>query len=591
MTLVVVDADVLGRRRTGDETYVRNLLRTLSEPAAEAGLDLAAVTRHPELVPDGVLPVLLPARSQELRMAWTLPRTLRRLGAALVHTQYALPFRCPCPAVVTIHDLSFEHGLMGRRDRLVFERVVPHAARTAARVLTVSERTKRDLVEHYGIPPERVVVTPNGVDPAFHPVTQDAAARPYALAVGAIQQRKNQRAALAAAREAGLELVVVGPVKDERAAAELRAGGARLEGYVDVERLAELYRGAACLVQASRYEGFGLPVVEAMASGTPVVMVPDPALVEVAGEAAVVVPEAELAAGIRRAVEERNTLAAAGLERARAFTWEAAGARHRHRVRRGARPMIVSAVVVSHGHARELEALVPLLEPQVDEVVVVANTPGSVPAALPQSVRVLENARPHRLAVNVNLGVAATTGEWVLFSNPDVVPAPDAVGVLHGFATTHPHCGIAGPRTVWPDGRWQPTRRSFPTVSGTLVRRTPLRRIFPPLERQTAHYHLDEDVDEPVEADWLLGSFLLLRRTMLVELGGYDEGYRHYVEDIDLCYRAMRAGWERWYVPAARVTHDWAQVTDKGFLSRSSLWHARSMARFVRRHPETLARL
>ncbi len=108
MSLVVVDADVLGRRRTGDETYVRNLLRTLPGPAAEAGLDLAAVTRRPDLVPEGVLPVLLPARSQELRMAWTLPRALRRLGAALVHTQYALPLRCPCPAVVTIHDLSFE---------------------------------------------------------------------------------------------------------------------------------------------------------------------------------------------------------------------------------------------------------------------------------------------------------------------------------------------------------------------------------------------------------------------------------------------------------------------------------------------------
>ncbi len=325
MSLVVVDADVLGRRRTGDETYVRNLLRTLPRHAADAGLEIAAVTRHPELVPDGVLPVLLPARSQELRMAWTLPRTLRRLGAALVHTQYALPFRSPCPVVVTIHDLSFEHGLMGRRDRLVFERVVPRAAREAARVLTVSERTKRDLVEHYGIPPERIVVTPNGVDPAFHPATQDApAARPYALAVGAIQERKNQPAALAAAREAGLELVVVGPVKDERVAAELREGGARLEGYVEVERLAELYRGAACLVQSSRYEGFGLPVVEAMASGTPVVTVPDPALVEVVGDAAVVVPEGELAAGIRRALEERDTLAAAGLERARAFTWEAA---------------------------------------------------------------------------------------------------------------------------------------------------------------------------------------------------------------------------------------------------------------------------
>ena len=328
MSLVVVDADVLGRRRTGDETYVRNLLRTLPEPAAEAGLDVAAVTRHPELVPDGVLPVLLPARSQELRMAWTLPRTLRRLGAALVHTQYALPLRSPCPAVVTIHDLSFEHGLMSRRDRLVFERVVPRAARGAERILTVSERTKHDLVAQYAVPPERIVVAPNGVDPAFGPSPENSSnsllRAPYALSVGAIQERKNQLAALAAAREAGLPLVVVGPVKDERVAVELRAGGARLEGYVTTERLAELYRGAACLVQSSRYEGFGLPVVEAMASGTPVVIVSDPALVEVAGEAAVVVPESELAAGIRRAVEERETLAAAGLERALVFTWEAA---------------------------------------------------------------------------------------------------------------------------------------------------------------------------------------------------------------------------------------------------------------------------
>ena len=253
--------------------------------------------------------------------------------------------------------------------------------------------------------------------------------------------------------------------------------------------------------------------------------------------------------------------------------------------------MSVSAVVVSHGHARELELLVPALEPQVDELVVVANTPGSAPSRLPQTVRVLENARPLRLAENINLGVAATTGEWVLFANPDVVPEAAAVAALRGFVSKRSRCGIAGPRTLWPDGRWQPTRRSFPTVRGTIVRRTPLRRLFPPLERQRAHYHLDEDVAEPVEADWLLGAFLLLRRAMLVELGGFDEGYRHYVEDIDLCYRAMRAGWERWYVPTARVTHDWAQVTDRAFLSRNSLWHAQSMARFVRKHPETLARL
>jgi glycosyltransferase involved in cell wall biosynthesis len=325
--LVVIDADVLGRERTGDETYVRNLLRELAGLAPEAGMRLAAVTRRPELVPDGVEAVRLDGRSQVVRMALTLPRTLRRLGAEVSHSQYALPVRAPCPCVVTVHDLSFERepGLMSRADRLVFRRVVPRAVRRAARVLTVSERTKRDLVELYGVAPEKVVVTPNGVDPAFGP--GPASPRDYVLAVGAIQARKNQLAALEAATAVGLPLVVAGPPKDPSLASELRRRGARLEGHVDVERLAELYRGAACLVQASRYEGFGLPVLEAMASGTPVVAVPEPALREVAGDAAVVVPEKQLADGIRRALAESSRLAAAGLERARSFTWRSAAER------------------------------------------------------------------------------------------------------------------------------------------------------------------------------------------------------------------------------------------------------------------------
>jgi glycosyltransferase involved in cell wall biosynthesis len=322
VSLVVVDADVLGRRRTGDETYVRNLLRELGSLAPNAGIRIAAVTRRPDLVPDGVEPVALSTRPQELRMALALPRALRRLGAGLVHTQYALPLRSPCPVVVTVHDLSFERRpeLMGRKDRLVFRHVVPRAVRGAARVLTVSERSKRDLLELYGVPEDRVVVTPNGVDPAFHP-GEPGKSHEYALAVGAIQSRKNQLAALEAASAAGLPLVVAGPEKDLALAAELRARGARVEGYVETERLAELYRGAACVVQPSRYEGFGLPVIEAMACGTPVVAVREPALEEVAGEAAVLVDEDGLADGIRRALVERDRLVAAGLERARAFSW------------------------------------------------------------------------------------------------------------------------------------------------------------------------------------------------------------------------------------------------------------------------------
>ena len=320
--LVAVDADVLGRRRTGDETYVLNLLRELGRLAPDAGIRVAAVTRRPDLVPEGIEPVELSTPSQELRMTLMLPRLLRGLGAALGHFQYALPLVLPCPAVVTIHDLSFERdpSLMGRKDRLVFKRVVPRAARKAKKVLTVSERTRRDLRELYGIPDDKIVVTPNGVDPAFSP-DGTGTRGDYVLLVGAVQERKNPLAALAAADAVGLPLVVAGPRKDEALARELERRGARLRGYVEREELAELYRGAACLVQPSRYEGFGLPVLEAMASGTPVVAVPEPALQEVAGEAAVWADEAGLADGIRQALAERERLVAAGLERGALFSW------------------------------------------------------------------------------------------------------------------------------------------------------------------------------------------------------------------------------------------------------------------------------
>ena len=251
--------------------------------------------------------------------------------------------------------------------------------------------------------------------------------------------------------------------------------------------------------------------------------------------------------------------------------------------------MTVSAVIVSHGHAVELQSALAALVPQVDQVVVVANLPGSV-GEVPTGVQVIENRRPRPLAANVNAGIAATFGSYVLFSNPDAVAAEGAVDALAAFMDAHPRCGIAGPQILWPDGRWQPSRRRFPTVAGTVVRRTPLRKLYPPYERQRDHYLLDERPSEPAQADWMLGAFLLQRRTMLVEIGGWDAGYRHYVEDIDLCYRAMRAGWERWYVPAAVVHHAYAAVIDRRFLSRHTAWHLRGMARFVRKHPEALVR-
>jgi GT2 family glycosyltransferase len=244
----------------------------------------------------------------------------------------------------------------------------------------------------------------------------------------------------------------------------------------------------------------------------------------------------------------------------------------------------VAAVVVSHGHPLELAESLPALRAQVDELVVIANVPGSVP----DGVEAIHNERPLGFGANLNRGFAGTDAELLLAANPDAVPEPGAVDALRSFMEARARCGVAGPRMVFPDGTWQPSRRRFPTVTGTIVRRTPLRLVLP----QRRHFHLDEaPPDEPVQADWMLGGFLLLRRAMLDELGGFDEGFRLYGEDIDLQYRAMRAGWERWYVPAAVVRHEHKAETDKRWLTRRTLWHWAGVLRFVRKHPERLRAL
>jgi GT2 family glycosyltransferase len=244
----------------------------------------------------------------------------------------------------------------------------------------------------------------------------------------------------------------------------------------------------------------------------------------------------------------------------------------------------VSAIVVSHGSASDVAALLPLLELQVDELVVIANVPGSAPAG----VAAIENERPLGYAANLNLGAARTSGDALLAVNPDTRPRIGAVSELRMVMEALPRCGVAGPKLLYPDGRLQPSRRRFPTVSGTIVRRTPLRRFVP----QRRHYHAGEPAPtDPVQCDWMLGGFLLLRRTMLDELGGFDEGYRLYGEDIDLQYRAMQAGWQRWYVPRAVVEHAHQAVTDRRYFTRRTLWHWAGIARFVRRHPERLRAL
>ena len=253
--------------------------------------------------------------------------------------------------------------------------------------------------------------------------------------------------------------------------------------------------------------------------------------------------------------------------------------------------MRVSASSSRTDMPREVEALLPALLPQVDELVVVANRPGlgAGGAARRASAcsRTAGRCRSRRTSTS---GRRRRRGELVLNATPDAVPAARrrrraARGARGATAGRHrrPADGLAG--------RHAGSRR------GVASRRCAARSCAAPRSvtcaatyAQRQHYALDERPTEPVPCDWMLGAFLLMRRTMLDELGGWDAGYRHYVEDIDLQYRAMRAGWERWYVPdGASSRHAYAAVIDKRWLSRHTLWHARGMARFVRKHPSTLS--
>lgn len=333
-SLVVIDGDVLGRHRTGDETYVENLARELGR--LESSFEIGVIVRRVSDAPAEVRALKLSARSQVTRMTMRIPRFLRRINPSLVHFLYMTPpFYRGAPVVLTVHDLSFkgDRDLMDPFDRAVFSTFVPRSLRRAERVLVGSRWTQERLADRYRIPLDKVVVTSYGVDPAFTPDGPRTDADSYLLFVGALQPRKDPLCAVRAlARlDRNLKLVFVGPEK--RGGKDVRREVARLGleqrvrflGHVPKEELGALYRGAECLVLPSRDEGFGLPVLEAMSVGTPVVASTAGALPEISGEAAVLVPPrdpAALAEGVERALADRERLRTLGFERSRRFTWQ-----------------------------------------------------------------------------------------------------------------------------------------------------------------------------------------------------------------------------------------------------------------------------
>jgi glycosyltransferase involved in cell wall biosynthesis len=336
LRVVAVDASPAVRPvATGTETYARELARRL--PGAAPELDFRFYASRPGLV-DGLDLTVLPGRRlwSQLRLPVEL---LQRPPDLFFAPSHVVPFLVRGPVLTVVHDLAFERypGAYARGALAYLRLTTRWAERRCPRLITVSEATARDLVELHGVDRRRIAVVPLAVSSPGRPVAKGAARRrvaalgvdrPYVLHVGRVEPRKNQLTALAAVeRLPDLLLVSAGPIVDEEVAGRLGASDrCRVLGAVAAEDLEALYGAAEALVFPSLYEGFGLPVLEAMRRGLPVVTAAVSSLPEVGGEAALYVDDpldAEgLAAALEQALSQRDHLRRLGRARAAQFTWE-----------------------------------------------------------------------------------------------------------------------------------------------------------------------------------------------------------------------------------------------------------------------------
>ena len=365
-----LDGKILTLRAGGTGRYAINLTRAMLAEAAAHRPDLEFVVLTGPQTSREVMEEFrgrcevrfLGAKSSVIRSLTLVPAALRRLRVDVFHgmDHVGIPLvGRSCKYVVTVHDVIplILPETFTPRHRLVVRMALARVRRKADRVLVPSRAVKRDVVQRVGYPEGRVVVTPEGCEPRFRPVRserilRDVAARyglppRYVLAVGTLEPRKNLTTLLEAfARlrrdgevEADLRLVLAGARGwlDEPIFATVRSLGlekaVRFTGFVDDDDLPAVYSGAALFVFPSLHEGFGLPLLEAMACGVPVVTSNISSMPEVAGDAAVLVNPRDadgLAAAIARLLRDeglRDRLREAGIARARQFSWEATARR------------------------------------------------------------------------------------------------------------------------------------------------------------------------------------------------------------------------------------------------------------------------
>jgi len=351
---VALDAHAVGRRMTGNETYVVNLADALAvrpEIDLVTYLDAGRTWPH-DPTPGSVRHLRL--RAPQLRIPLELPFRARRDGADLLHVQYVAPIT-RLPLVTAVHDVSFEDlpDVFSRLTTMRLKVSIRASVRRSGAVLALSAFTRDRILHHYGVRPEKVIVAPAGVSGRWRRIDEDVVddrlaplrlPPRFVLAVGNLHPRKNIPRlvrSVARLRSAGADdigLVVAGQPSwraDDVADAIRQVGGegwVTLTGYVPDEVLEALYNRAYIVAYPSLYEGFGLPVAEALAIGAVVVASDSTSIPEVAGDAALLVDSTDdeaLSQGLIRAATDdtlRARLKTAGPERAASLTWDACAA-------------------------------------------------------------------------------------------------------------------------------------------------------------------------------------------------------------------------------------------------------------------------
>jgi len=210
-------------------------------------------------------------------------------------------------------------------------------------------------------------------------------------------------------------------------------------------------------------------------------------------------------------------------------------------------------------------------------------TPERIRKAFPQ-VRLVENKENRGFAAANNQGMALAKGRYLLLLNPDTEVVGNALALMVAYMDAHPQVGVLGPQLRYPDGRAQPSRRRFPTVVTAMLESTPLQDILPHNRVLRRYYIEDRPADETQPVDWLVGACLLVRRQIVEQVGGLDEEFFMYFEELDWCQRIRQAGWEIVYLPEATVIHYEGKSSDQVVPLRHIRFQSSKVRYFAKHH-------